>query len=292
MIRVKSVYALPLLFGLCLSLPALAQSTGVGKKGIYGRNSTDPTGAAVPSAAASPAPAASAKPLTEEEKRLRAKYPLSTTARTAPNQRAHTALLQGIQYYNLTRNIFTAANKIENDFDDEEHVLKVSQDGVLTVRLQPQDILNYGPDYAYISLRIRALQQADATITKSISSFAQAQSLAPSLSVTPKWMRVARDTQKAIRYHIQFYKVSLKAIDMGYTDKELSQVARLWSNRLNGSVEPGDSLITRVNTQLFEAVRNRASKRPASEKTQKEDVIEFDALVDQLPSLDFETKND
>ncbi len=294
MMRVKTVYALPLMFSFCLSLPALAQSTGVGKHGIYGRNTTDPEGASTPNAAAAPTPAASAKPLTEEEKRLKEKYPLSTSARTAPNQRAHTALLQGIQYYKLTRAIFEAANKIENEFDDENHELTISQDGVLSVRLTPQDLLNYGPEYAYIGLRIRALQQADSTISKALSSFAQSQSLAPTLSVTPKWIRVARDTQKAIRYHIQFYKISLKAVDLGYTDKQLEQIARLWGNRLNQQLKPGDSLTTRVNTQLFEIARDKTRKRPTRSsgtpgepEAEKPDIGSF---VKDLPTLDFENK--
>ncbi|PKL76474.1 MAG: hypothetical protein CVV27_10115, partial [Candidatus Melainabacteria bacterium HGW-Melainabacteria-1] len=222
MLSVKPVYLLPLLLSLCLSaLPAAAQSTGVGKKGIYGRNSQDPEGAAVPAKPGAATPAAKPAELTEEQKRLKEKYPLSTTAKTAANQRAHNLMLQGIQNYHLTRTIFAAANDITGNYSDADFELEISQKGIIKARLQPADLLLYGPENAYIGLRVRALQEADQAISRAISSFSQAQSAAPSVSAIPKWLRVSRDTQKAIRYHIRFYQISLKAINLGYTEKEL-----------------------------------------------------------------------
>ena len=289
MLRVKSLQLLSLI--VCLSLPSLpvwaqtaqntASSSGVGKRGIYGKSSINPeaeTGTAAAPAAGQPA----AKPqeLTEEQKRLRERYPLSTTSKTASNQKAHTLLLQGILYYHQTRDIFTAANEITSTYSEGESELEIIQKGVITARLQPADLILYGPENAFIGLRMRALQDADRTISRAIVSFSQAQSLAPSLGVIPKWLKVSRDTQKAIRYHIRFYQLSLKAVTMGYTDKELEQMARRWkAPRLD---DPEATLTTRVSTQVFERLRRKLGAdevvvaRPS-----------LDGFVGSLPDLDF-----
>ena len=292
MLRVKSLQLLSLI--VCLSLPSLpvwaqtaqntASSSGVGKRGIYGKSSINPeaeTGTAAAPAAGQPA----AKPqeLTEEQKRLRERYPLSTTSKTASNQKAHTLLLQGILYYHQTRDIFTAANEITSTYSEGESELEIIQKGVITARLQPADLILYGPENAFIGLRMRALQDADRTISRAIVSFSQAQSLAPSLGVIPKWLKVSRDTQKAIRYHIRFYQLSLKAVTMGYTDKELEQMARRWkAPRLD---DPTATLTTRVDTHVFERLR----RKPTT--TDNEVVVErpsLEGFVTQLPDLDFQ----
>lgn len=275
------------LFCLSLSLPAVAQpkSTGVGKNGIYGRNTTDPEGTETPKNTVVPTakPGQPAKaPLSEEQKRLLEKYPLSITGKTTTNQKAHLALLQGIQLYNHTVGIFSAANEITSTYSQGESELSVSQKGIITARLQPSDLLLYGPENAFIAVRLRALQDADRTISRAISSFGQAASLAPSLSVVPKWLRVSRDTQKAIRYHIRFYQLSLKAIDMGYTQKELSYMAKRWS--APHDIEPEDTLTTRVNTTLFEKLRKGST-------SSEESTVErpsLDGFIESLPKLDFE----
>jgi len=294
MLRVKSVHILSLL--VCFSLPTLpvwaqsaqntARSSGVGKRGIYGKNSVDQP--AEHGSSTQPAAQPSSKPpeLTEEQKRLLQKYPLSTTSKTAGNQKAHNLVLQGILFYNQTRAIFVAANEISSSYSESDFELEVTQKGIIQARLQPADLLLYGPENAYISLRLRALQDADRTISRAISSFSQAQSLAPSLSVVPKWLRVARDTQKAIRYHIRFYQLSLKALNMGYTEKELERMASSWkAPRLDN---PESTLTTKVDTQFFERLRRKPS---ADEDAAVVERPALDGFVNSLPDLEFKVQN-
>lgn len=284
MLRVKSVHLLPVLACLiAAALPVQAQSTGVGKRGIYGKNSMNPEATSDTSTPAAK-PAASAAPkqeLTEEQKRLLQKYPLSTTPKTGTNQKAHDLLLQAILNYKQTRAMFAAANEITSSYSDTEFALEISQKGIVTARLQPADLLLYGPENAFISLRLRALQDCDRLIAKSIAGFSQAQSLAPSLSLIPKWLRVARDTQKAIRYHIRFYQISLKAVSLGYTEKELQFMARRWKAPVLD--DPEATLTTRVDTQVFERMR----RKPADDENTVE-APSLDSFVDQLPNLDFQ----
>lgn len=289
MLKVKSVYLLPLAICLTLtSLPVSAQSTGVGKRGMYGKNSLqDDPGAAAPGANATPnatgTPDGDKKPqeLTEEQKHLLQKYPLSTTPKTPVNQRTHDLLLQGILFYRQTKALFVAANDIKSTYNETDSQLEVTQKGIIQSRLQPADLLLYGPKYAFISLRLRALQEADRTIAKSISSFVQAQSLAPYLSLIPKWVRITQDTQKAIRYHIRFYQLSLKAVNLGYTEKELKYMAQRWNAPLLD--DPLATLTTRVDTRLFEATRRQGDKG-------KKETPSLDSFVGQLPTLDFAVK--
>lgn len=285
MLRVKSVYVLPLICLSLATLPAQAQSTGVGKRGMYGKSSVeeDPSAPAAkkPVAAAPAAPAAEKQPpLTEEQKRLQAKYPLSITEKTPGNQKAHDLLLKGVLLYNQTKAMFAAANEIKSTYAGSDYELEITQKGIVQARLQPADLLLYGPKYAYIGLRIRALQDADRLNSQSMASFSQAQSMAPYLSLIPKWIRITQDTQKAIRYHIRFYQLSLKAVNLGYTEKELKSMALRWKAPLLD--DPNATLITRVNTRLFESTRG------ASENGKGVMPPSLDNFVSQLPTLDFQ----
>jgi len=245
-----------------------------------------------PSAAKTAAPAADAKaadakapaekPLTDEQKRLLEKYPLSITGKTTSNQKANDLMLKGVLLYNQTRAMFTAANDIKSTYTDADSQLEIVQKGIVTARLQPADLLLYGPKYAFISLRVRALQDADRLISQSISSFSQAQSLAPYLSLIPKWVRITQDTQKVIRYHIRFYQISLKAVNLGYTEKELKYMALRWSGTPVLD-DPNAVLTTRVNTRLFEATRNQAATGKVTDSRPS-----IDNFVSQLPNLDFQ----
>lgn len=279
MLRVKSVHLLPLIVALSMASAAQAQSTGVGKRGLYGKSSVEEEGQ---KAAATPAgkPAENAPPLTEEQKRLLQKYPLSVTSKTATNQKANEMMQKGILYYNQTRALFEAANKITSTYDTTDAKLEVTQQGIIQSRLQPADLLLYGPENAFIGLRVRALQEADRAIGQSIASFSQAQALAPFVSAIPKWLRVTRDTQKAIRYHIRFYQLSLKAIKMGYTDKELGYMAERWNAPL--VADPSSTLTTRVNTALFENTRKQVSS--------KGETPDIESFLGKLPSLDFKVQ--
>lgn len=226
-------------------------------------------------------------PETEEQKRLKAKYPLSINGKTLSNQKANQLMQTGIQQYYITRDMFTAANEISSTYSEADHELKVEQKGVIKARLQPQDLLNYGPQYAYIGLRIRALQDAEALVTKAIGNFSQARSLAPSVSVIPKWLKVAQDTKQAIRYHIQFYKTSVKAVQMGYDKQVIDALARVW--KAPHDIKPETSLTTRVNTHFFELLEKQ--KKGKSEKKESKEKIDLDSFKDTLPNLDFEIKD-
>lgn len=277
------MFRLTVLMALSLGVaaqPVLAQSTQqqadkLGKKGIYGTSSVGEEDGAAPSQPAAP--------VSEEAARLKAKYPLSTTAKTSANQNAHTFLLKGIQQYNLTREIFTAANEITGTFEPSSHVFRMEQKGIIMARLQPQDLLLYGPEYAHFAVRMRALQDADRTIAQAIGNFSQAQALAPSLSVLPKWLRVARDTQKAIRFHIRFYQTSLKAVQRGVTSQQLEQMAMMWN--APRVLNPQDTLMTRVQTYVFEKARGTLDQEEGSGEK-----IQLDNYKDKLPTLDFEIK--
>lgn len=221
----------------------------------------------------------------EEQKRLREKYPLSINGQTTTNQQAHLYLLKGIQQYHLTRDIFKAANEITSTYSETEHFVKVEQKGIIQARLQPQDLLKYGPEYAHINLRVRALQDADKMISQSIANFSQAQSMAPSVSIIPRWSRIAVDTRQAIRYHIQFYKTSLKAVERGYPKEVIDAIARSWNAPRNLKAE--DTLTTRITTHMIDRVREKQQKTDGSSK----ETVKLDGYTEQLPSLDFEIKN-
>ncbi len=224
----------------------------------------------------------------EEQKRLREKYPLTINGQTLSNQQAHLYLLKGIQQYHLTRDIFKAANEISSDYSETDHLLKIEQKGIITARFQPQDLV-YGPEYAHISLRMRALQDADKMISQAISNFAQAQSLAPSVSVIPRWSRIAVDTRKAIRYHIQFYKTSLKAVTKGYPKEVIDAIARSWNAPRN--LKADDTLTTRITTHMIDRARAKQRSKLEGITGVSQETIELDGYTEQLPSLDFEIKS-
>ena len=90
MLKAKSICLISLVSVFAIA-PAFAQSTGVGKKGIYGKSSVEDENAKSSSKDQSKTTSSDKdkKPLTEAEKKLRDKYPLSTTSKTSSNQKAH-----------------------------------------------------------------------------------------------------------------------------------------------------------------------------------------------------------
>lgn len=267
---------------LCLStvvLPTFAQeaNTGakkLGKTGIYGSSSLD--------AVEEPAPTEAER---EEEKvkqqRLKAKYPLSRTSHSIGNEKASLLLLKGIQQYQIVRARFDAINEITSTYDKETALLKIKQKGIVSERLIPQDLIKYGPEYAHIGLRIRALQNTDKIAAQALSYFSQAQSLAPSVAVIPKWVKIAKDTRQALQYHSRFYQVALKAVAMGYDDTQIENLALRW-NAGPKHLEATSELTTRIYAKPFE--RSVKGKENA-------DAPKLDGFKDQLPSLDFEVKD-
>ena len=123
-------------------------------------------------------------------------------------------------------------------------------------------------------------------ISQSIANFSQAQSLAPSVSVIPRWSRIAVDTRQAIRYHIQFYKTSLKAVERGYPKEVIDAIARGWNAPRNLKAE--DTLTTRITTHMLDYAR--AKKEKAAGLSASPEKVKLDGYVEQLPSLDFEVK--
>lgn len=220
----------------------------------------------------------------EREAKLKAKYPLSTTERTATNQSAHTHLLKGIQLYYLSRHIFEAANDISGHYDAEHYVLEIKQKGIIKSRIGPKDLLLYGAEYAYIGLRIRALQEAETALNEAVSNFSQAKSLAPTVGVIGKWLRIAQDTRKAVRFHIRFYQISLKAVERGATKEQLEQMAMVWKAPRN--LGPNDSLTTRVYTYGLNLLRP-----DSKDKTSDKEKVNMDDFKKKLPDLDFQVKD-
>jgi hypothetical protein len=275
MMRRLSLALLVSLLGLSSvsALPALAQETNtkdeaktLGKKGIYGRSTMDPEDESSAPAAVDP----------EEQERIRklnARYPLSVTSQTGVNQKAHEHMLKGIYSYNLTRAIFEAANKIESTFDSSTTTLKVKQTGVIKARLQPRDLIEFGPQNAYLGVRIRALRDAEREINSAISQFNQARSLAPSNAAVQKWIKVSTDTRKAIAYHIRFYTVSGKGASTGMTDQQLKDLAQLWKQPPL-ALKPTDTVVTTVRTRI-------------QVDTKSDKTLDAGKVVDLLPNLDF-----
>lgn len=218
------------------------------------------------------------KPLTLEER-----YPISTTSQTATNQNANTYMQEGIRFYNQTRNIFLAVNEIKSSFDEGTYLLEIEQKGIIQSRLTPQDLMKYGPEYAYIGLRIRALQEADAAIGKAISQFAQARQLAPTISVIPRWQRIAEDTRKAIRFHQAYYREATKGIERGATQFELDLLTYVWEMPKQG---PQDVLTQRIYTVPFQAARGDFNKKAEGTEKEKLDIL---GPVDRLPNMDFKS---
>ncbi len=271
-----------MLGALCFStivLPSFAQETNagakkLGKKGIYGTSSLD--------ALEEPAPTEADRAEEKaKQERLKAKYPLSRTSSSAGNEKASLLLLKGIQQYQVVRARFDAINEIKSTYDDETSLLKIEQKGIVSERLQPQDLIQYGPEYAHIGLRIRALQNTDKIAAQALAYFSQAQSLAPSVAVIPKWVKIVKDTRQALQYHSRFYQVALKAVAMGYSETQIENLALRW-NAGPKNLGPTSQLTTRVYAKPFE--------RKVNGKDQS-DGPQIEGFVKQLPSLDFEVKD-
>jgi hypothetical protein len=272
-----------MLGALCFSavvLPSFAQETNagakkLGKTGIYGNSSLD--------ALEEPAPT-EAERVEEKAKqeRLKAKYPLSRTSASAGNEKASLLLLKGIQQYQIVRARFDAINEIKSTYDKETSLLKIQQKGIVSERLQPRDLIQYGPEYAHIGLRIRALQNTDKIAAQALSYFSQAQSLAPSVAVIPKWVKIAKDTRQALQYHSRFYQVALKAVSLGYDDTQIENLALRW-NAGPRNLGPASELTTRVYAKPFE--------RNSITGTEQREAPKLDSFTDKLPSLDFEIKD-
>ncbi|MBF2054768.1 MAG: hypothetical protein IGS03_15085 [Candidatus Sericytochromatia bacterium] len=224
------------------------------------------------------APAKDEKPLTLEEK-----YPISTTPQTATNQNASTYMQEGLRLYAQTRKIFEAVNEIKSTFDDANYLLEIEQKGIIQARLTPQDLMKYGPEYAYIGLRVRGLQEAEAVISKAIAQFAQARQLAPTISVIPRWQRIAEDTRKAIRFHIAYYREATKGIERGATQFELDLLTYVWEMPKQG---PQDVLTQRIYTVPFQAARGDFNK---AENKKEKDSLDILSPAQRLPDMDFKS---
>lgn len=272
-----------MLSALCLSavvLPSFAQenntkSKKLGKTGIYGSSSLD----------ALDEPASTEAEQNEEkakQQRLKAKYPLSRTSSSASNEKASLLLLKGIQQYQIVRARFDAINEITSTYQQDSSLLKIEQKGIVSERLQPQDLIQYGPEYAHIGLRIRALQNTDKLAAQSLAYFSQAQSLAPSVAVIPRWVKIAKDTRQALQYHTRFYQVALKAVSLGYDQTQIESLALRW-NAGPQNLGPTSQLTTRVYTKPFE--RKQLTDESAASAPKLE------SFSKNLPNLDFEVKD-
>lgn len=251
-------------FALCLafvSSPGFAQ----GKKKEANKTSTKKSAAK------------DEKPLTLEEK-----YPISTTPQTAGNQSASTYMQEGIRLYTQTRKIFEAVNEIKSSFDEGKYLLEIEQKGIIQARLTPEDLMKYGPEYAYIGLRVRGLQEAEAVIAKAIAQFAQARQLAPTISVIPRWQRIAEDTRKAIRFHKAYYREAVKGLERGATQFELELLTYVWEMPKQG---PQDVLTQRIYTVPFQAARGDFNKKDEKEKEQ----LDILGPVNRLPDMDLKS---
>lgn len=258
-----------------LAAPGLAQEKKLGKTGIYGQSSLDAldeNGAPTEQERQEEA---------EKRERLKAKYPLSRTSYSVGNERASQFLSKGIQQYQIVRARFDAINEITSDYEVDSSVLKIQQKGIISERLLPQDLIKYGPEYAHIGLRIRALQNTDKLAAQAVASFSQAQALAPGVAVIPKWVKIARDTRQALQYHARFYQVALKAVELGYDDAQIENLALRWSSGPR-NLGPESQLTTRVYAKAFE--------RPEV-KGQEKNSIKLEDFKEKLPNLDFEIKD-
>jgi hypothetical protein len=224
-----------------------------------------------------------------ERKKIEARYPLSITAQTKANQVAHEAVLKGIQYYHLASSIFDAANKIKSTYAQDTFILKVEQQALIKSRLTPNDIVQYGPEYAHVALRMRAIEEAQKAITVSITNFAKASSMAPKSKPIREWLRVSKDTLKVFKYHTRFYQVSLQNVRRGLTALDLKLLASRWNSGIPPKLEPTDTLSTQVLLgRLGELLKKqRADAVAAGGKDEK---LNFDTLEGFLPSIDFKVK--
>lgn len=255
-----------------------AEEKKLGKTGIYGQSSLDALEEDGSAEKSSGPTEAERQEAIAKQKRLKEKYPLSRTSYSAGNERASQFLFKGIQQYEVVRARFTAINEISSEYDKETFLLKIKQKGIINERILPQDLLKYGPQYAHIGLRIRALQNTDKLAAQAVSSFAQAQSLAPSVAVIPKWIKIAKDTRQALQYHARFYQVALQAVEKGYDETMIENLALRW-NAGPRNLGPNSELTTRLYARAF---------KDSGEGEEKVDVSKF---TDKLPNLDFEVKD-
>lgn len=283
------MYRLFLTLGLALGmvtttqvLPAFAQNANksakkLGKKGIYGRDTTNVT-------EEDDKKDEEQVEETEEERKLKAKYPLSITNQTLTNRKAHEFALKGMKHYYATRKIFDDINKVTSEYDDTTNLLTVVQGGSIKSRLQPRDLLEYGPEHAYIGLRIRALQnEALKEVNQAISSFAQAKGLAPSVASLQKWHKVSLDTKKVLNYHLKFYQVTIKAMRLGMNQEQLDQLAKLWAFNVNPKGKEIKSIKTMVRTDFLKMIK--------AQDGSSEETVNYESVVNNLPTLDFKIIN-
>lgn len=283
------MYRLFLTLGLALGLvtttavlPAFAQNANksakkLGQKGIYGRNTTDVT-------EENDTKEEEQVEETEEERKLKAKYPLSITNQTLANRRAHEFALKGMKHYYATRKLFDQINKVTSEYDEATKLLTVTQGGAIKSRLQPRDLLEYGAEHAYIGLRMRAIQnEALKEVNLAISNFAQAKGIAPSVASLQKWYKVSVDTKKVLNYHLKFYKVTIKAMRLGMTQEQLDQLAKLWAFNVNPKGKNIASIKTMVRTDFLKILKAKDGEAKES--------ISYESVADNLPNLDFKIIN-
>lgn len=257
-----------------------APAKKLGDRGFYGASSLD----VEESAASSETPEEETPEEAEARKKLEAKYPLSITSQTRATQNIHQAFLVGLRSYYLAKSIFEAAQKISSSYDEKAAMLKVEQLGVIQSRLQPADVLQYGPDYAHISLKIRALQEAQQQISISISNFTKAATHLPRSKPLKEWLRISRDTLKVIKYHIRFYQLSLQHIHRGITGEQLKELASRWNSGNPPELKPTDTMMTYVDLRSMVKIRHKKTSLSSQEQGES---VNLDQMDSALPSIDF-----
>lgn len=225
-----------------------------------------------------------------ERKKLEAKYPLSITGQTKNNQVAHDAFLTGVQHYHLATSIFEAANKIKSSYAKDSFTLKVEQQGLIKSRLQPRDVLQYGPEYAHVALRIRALEEAQKAISVAIANFSKASSMSPKSKPIREWLRISKDTLKVFKYHVRFYQVSLQNVKRGLSPNDIKVLASRWNSGIPPKMEPSDTLSTQVFLGRLGELLEKQKEREAARGGKNQEKLSFDGLENMLPSIDFKVK--
>ncbi|PIQ29235.1 hypothetical protein COW36_17385 [bacterium (Candidatus Blackallbacteria) CG17_big_fil_post_rev_8_21_14_2_50_48_46] len=280
-----ALFALAAVVSPLLPMPVQAEpSKPLGKRGIYGHDSLN-----APEEESS-APAEETAEETPEEaearKKLEAKYPLSITSQTKTSQAAHEAFLAGLKNYYVSKSIFEAANEIKSKYDDKNYILKVEQKGVIQSKLMPQDILSYGPSYAHIPLRVRALGEAQKEISSAITHFSKAASLSPKSKPIKEWLRISKDTLKVFKYHVRFYQITLQNIKRGMTDDQLKLLASRWNSGNPPDMKPSDSLTTRVMLGPMASLLEKQFQAKGETKGESKK-MNLDSLQNYLPTMEF-----
>lgn len=242
----------------------------VKKKGIYGASSAD----------AMEENATPAEEVSPERKKLMARYPLSQTSRTEINQVANTHIQEGIIAYNKSKAIFDAVKEVDSNYDTTSTLLTVKNKTILETSLEPQDVVQLGPEKAFWAVRVRGLNVAMQQITSALNSFNQASKAVPDNQTIKKWIKIATDTRQALQFHIKYHQLAYKASKINIPEDQraefLEDLGRNWSST---SEKPVESISVRVRTRSM-------GLPPETEK----ETTDIKSLQDNLPDLTFEKK--